>query len=324
MPIFETTTLLASLLLSILVPFFVFTTTLLGSASTRIKEEEERARGQDKKEFDERIKKVEDELRKSQESGDIKELKDKLDELIENRKKSEEHIKAIRQKYDSIKLHGVVIYPGASFLLSCILATGASVYLNDSYYLSLVLWIAALVFLAHGIRAVYIALARVQEIATASEEYRIREHSRMLEQAFSSALASHEEKKKEVLKIDFVDTTFPISSGLGKELEIPFRVRLTQGKIVRSVDIWFFVPDGFDLLEPDAFWRQAKEFTVPNIRTFKVLLGDISIGPYRPGSLKVKTPGVPGEHKMLYSIRGEGYTDEIKEFVVRVGNTENK
>jgi len=316
--IFDTTILISTVLLGMLIPFFVFSATLLGAASKRIKEEEERAKEQDKTEFDEAIKTVQQELGKSQETGDIRELRGKLDELLENRQKNERHIAAIRKKYDRIKLHGIVIYPGSLFLVACILASGASAYLNGSYYLSSTLWIGSLLSLVEGIRRLCITLSSVQEIAVAADEYRLREQYRMTEQAFSQSLLAHEQKRQEKLIIQFPDITFPISVPTAQELTIPFRVALAQGKIVRAVDVWFYVPDGFQLLTPDTFWRQSKDFKLPDIRTVKVRLGDVSVGVRTRGHLKVKAPDSQGKYIIVYSLHGEGYRDKDEEFGVDV------
>ena len=321
--LFETTILISGILLGVLVPFFVFSTTLLGAASKRLKEEEERAKEKDKKEFDEAIVNMEGQLKKSQESGDIAELKIKLNELIENRKKSEGHIQAIRSKYESVMFRGVVAYTGAWILAGGILSTGASVYLSESAHLSLSLWIAGLICLGIGIGRLCIALARIQDIAVAADEHRLREQARSFEEAFSRTLEKHEQSKQAKLKIKFTDVEFPLDCQPDTELKLYFRVYLIQGKIVRNVDVWFFVQDGFELISPDAFWRQAKDAFVPNIRTVKVRLGDVSIGPYIGNQLQVKAPKEPGEYTIYYSLRGDEYNDKIEELLLRVGLPKN-
>lgn len=231
--------------------------------------------------------------------------------MKKNRKKFNVQLKNIQNKYSLFDFKKSVIFPGGFFILAILLNEVARIYEKAS--VSIFLWIFAIVAIGIGIYRLCQALMLVQEISIASEEFQIKKFA----QAFKIALVSHEKEKEEELSIEFRDITFPYSCNLNNELEINFRVKLKKGKIARKVEVWFYIPDSFGLISPseDKSWRQGNDFVVPNIRTVKINLGDISIGPYTPGALKVRVPNVAGEYFLMYSLRADRYSssrDQVK------------
>jgi len=172
-------------------------------------------------------------------------------------------------------------------------------------------WILAIVFICCGIFRVIKALRLVQEISLINEEFQIKKMST----AFSNALIGHDKSKEPELDISFRDISLPIRTKINTNLTINFRVKLTNGSYVEDVYVWFYVPDGFVLIKPseNESWRQGADFTIPNIRTVKVHMGKVSIGPYTPGNINLQTPSVCGEYILIYKIFGTGYQTKDRE-----------
>lgn len=313
--LFEISTTIAITMLGIIVPIFVFATTLLGSATKRVKAEEDKARDQDKKDFDKDITELQAKIDEAKKSGPTNELNKRMKELINNREKFDKQLKQIQTKYDSIKFKGIVIYPGFFMFLAVISSIGAKIYFHYNLGLAIFYWVLYLTFLIIGLRKLCISLVTIQEIAVSSDELRIKEQA----DCFIKALKQHDESKAEKLEINFVNLSFPYKCAAATEIILNFRVRLIQGRIVKNVAVWFFVPEGFDIIEPNYFWRQAQDFTkAPNIRTLKVRVGDLSIGPYTPATFKIKTPTDSGKYTLMYSLKGNGYNGPIEDAVIEV------
>jgi len=180
---------------------------------------------------------------------------------------------------------------------------------------TILLWLLSVSAIIVGIYRLCRCLLLVQEVSIASEEFQTKK----LVEAFKTALKLHEKEKEEELSIEFRDT-FPYTCSRNTELEINFLVWLKKGKIARQAEVWFYVPDGFGLISPseEKSWRQNNNFIVPNIRTIKINLGNISTGPSTPGSLKIKSPNVAGKYFLMYLLLAEGYFSSRKQIEVIV------
>jgi ABC-type multidrug transport system fused ATPase/permease subunit len=302
---FAITSTIGITLLSVIVPFFIFAVTLLGNAIERAKEEESKTKEQERKDFEIKINDIENKIKAAKETGDSSELEKQLEELKKNKKKFNVQLKNIQRKYSLLKFKESVVFPGGFFILSILLNEVAKIY-EKSTTIGIYLWLLAVIAIAVGIYRLCQALILVQEVGIASEELQIKKFA----QAIKIALVAHEKEKEEELSIEFREINFPYTCTANYELEINFRVKLKKGKIARKVEVWIYIPNGFVLVSPseDKSWRQGNDFVVPNIRTVKINLSDISIGPYTPGSLKVRVPNVAGEYFLMYSLRAEGYS----------------
>ena len=94
-----------------------------------------------------------------------------------------------------------------------------------------------------------------------------------MEQAFQEALSAHDQENQETVNVTFPKQTFPAKIAPGSEIKLSFRVHVLTGKAVHACETWFFIPDGFDLVQPKEFFKQADDFVVPNIRTVRIDLG---------------------------------------------------
>lgn len=226
---------------------------------------------------------------------------------MENRKKFYKQVKKIRKKYSLIKFRQSILFPATFFILSILTNEITKIYYNPPAIVP-ILWILSVIFLSTGIFKVSKCLLLIQEVSVSSEELLIKK----MAQAFTIALEINEKKKQEELEIEFKDIEFPYHSKPKEKLTINFRMRLTKGRIAKNVVVWFYIPDEFVLISPDVSksWRQEPDFVVPNIRTVQIHLENISIGPYTPGTLKVKCSETEGEYFLMYRIFAEGYSGE--------------
>lgn len=303
-------------LLGVIVPVFIFAVTLLGSAITKAQQEESKAKGQEKKDFDLKITDLENKIKAAKETGDSSGLETQLKEILANRKKFDRQLKAIRRKYSLIGLKGSILFPASFFILSILSNEITTVYSSPAI-IAPISWLLSLSFLSAGIFRLLQSLSLVQEISVSSEELQMKK----MAEAFSVALEVHDEKKQEELVITFKDINFPYKGNPEEELTIHFRVSLKKGRMVDNVAVWFYVPDEFVLISPPErdSWRQAQDFVVPNIRTVKVAIGRVSIGPYTSGKLKIKCPQTEGDYFLMYKIFGDGYVSERSDAKIIVG-----
>jgi uncharacterized protein YfaP (DUF2135 family) len=82
------------------------------------------------------------------------------------------------------------------------------------------------------------------------------------------------------------------------------------------------LPDDITLIRPSesVSWRQEEDYGSPNKKTVKVLIGDVNIGPYIPGILKIKAPNAPGTYPIYYRLYGEGYQQEERQTIQIIVN----
>jgi len=304
-------------LFGVTIPVFIFAVTLLGNAIKKAQEEEDKAKEQEKKDFELKITDLENKIKAAKESGDSSELETKLKEILSNKKNFDKQVKKIRNKYSLIGLKKSILFPAGFFILSILSNEITSIYFSPPL-IAPIFWFLSVSFLSIGIFMLYQSLSLIQEVSISSEDLQMRK----MTTAFSIALATHDSKKQEELGIIFEDIKFPYKAKPEEELTIHLLIKLIKGKIVENVAVWFFVPDEFGLISPseDKSWRQGAGYVVPNIRTIKVVIGKVSKGTNSPATLKIKCPHAEGEYNLLYKIYGDGYDGERNEAKIIIGD----
>lgn len=296
---------------------FIFRVTLLGTAIEKAQQEEKAARENDKANLQKEIDEIEKSLPKIRLDGDATALTEKLEELKGRQKNSDKKIKEIKIKYNRINLHNSVLYPCAALLLAVVVGSFVSP-LSTQPLLAYILTLSQIVLVIYGILKICMGLLLVQEISANKKE---SETYTKIKETIKVALNEHEQGKKEEVNVEFIDKAFPLNTTLSSELNLRLRIKLTKGSVLNNVYVWFFVSDGFELLEPkesDA-WKQAPDYDPPNIRTVKIKIGTLSVGPYAPGKLKLKTPANPGKYLLRYKVSADGYSSSAKDLWVHVG-----
>lgn len=298
---------------------FVLGVTLLGNAVEKSRQEEKAAKESESSTIKKEIEEVEEKLGKAKKDGDTTEVYASL-EVLKNRQKQTNHkIQEIKNRYNSINLINTVIYPSGAFLM-VLFFNQYCIYLLKLNFIGLMIiaLISEALLLVYGLIKLYRSLSLIEEISVNKKE---SEYYDQIVYSIKSALTQYEQDKKEEVNIEFIKKAFPLNVTCSTELEIDFRVNLKKGTILDNVAVWFYVPDGFDLIRPSESesWRQPADFIMPNIRTVRVIVGKISIGPFSPRSLKIKTPSNPGKYSIRYSIKGDGYDGLSQDLKLIVG-----
>lgn len=290
---------------------FIFTVTFLGTAVEKIRKEEKDTTEKEDASTKKEISKLEAKIKKAKRDGKTDDLLDNLDKLKKHKKETDEKIKKIKNKYSSISLVNVCIYPFSCLLIAAFLAqVGAEKLaempgsqLLNTLNIAFLLAILALYIFSFG--KLYSALCLVQEMSSNKKE---NETFDRLKDTIKTALLEDRESSKSEVDIKF-DKSFPLNVNTLTDFTIDFKISLQKGTVLNNVAVWFFVPDGLELIEPDekSSWRQGADYNPPNIRTVKVFVGNMSVGPYNRQEMKIKTTATVGKYRIKYKIYGDGY-----------------
>ncbi|MDP3836490.1 MAG: hypothetical protein Q8Q67_00010 [bacterium] len=304
---------LAYVLLAISPAIFVFAVTLLGTAIEKSQNEEKAARENAKTDAQIEIDEVETALKKARQDGDTTSLTAKLEALKIKKSSAEKEISNIRNKYKRINLLNTVIIPCVLFIL--VITLNLSVFISENIIFRFTISIIQILLIFIGVWRLYRSLQLIQIISANKKESDQYHH---LKEAIKVALNEHKQDNQEEAIVQFVDKAFPLNVVASMELEINFRAKLIKGSTLKNAFVWFYVPDGFELIRPPeaSSWRQP---SLENIRTVQISLNTLSIGPATPRSLKIKTPSAPGKYTIKYAVRAEGYYGESKDIAILVG-----
>ncbi len=303
--------------LAVTIPVFIFAVTLLGSAVARAQQEEERRKEEQRKDLDLKIQDLQNKINALKESGDSSQLEAQLKQFNDAKKKFSKELVDIRRKYSRLEFNQCVTIPGSLFLVSAMLAQTSKLITVSE--VSFIVWLLAAITLGWGLYRLSLSLILVQEISLSSQEL---QHKKMTE-AFKAALHAFEQERQAQLKITIVSPVFPHKCKPDSEIRIQTRTGLTKGRVAHNVEIWFYVPDGFGLVNPpeNKAWRQASDFVVPNIRTVKFELNSIRFGPYTPNVLVLKAPSIAGKYTLMYRADADEVTlgrENLGEILVEV------
>lgn len=309
---------ISSLLVVIPSTVFILGVTLLGIAIEKSKKEEKLARDNEESTIAKEIISLEKDIKQAKKDGDPSAMISRLENLRNNQKEVTKKISVIKEKYASIDLINSVVKPSLALLIPIICTQIATSFANKLSYLIWLLFVCSALSLIYGLSKIYKSLLLIQDISSNRSE---NDMYNQYEKIILSALSTHDQnklKKKVILK--FEDKIFPLNVNVNTELDIKFRISLDEGKVLNNVEIWFFIPDGITLLHPpeENCWRQKSDYSLPNIRTVKVQIPRLSIGPYTPRHIKIRTPSEAGKYTLRYKIYGEGYAGEQTDFVILV------
>lgn len=305
-------------LLAISPTVFVFSVTLLGTAIERAQQEEKAARENDKTNIQKEIDEIEISLKRAKQNGDTTELTSKLEQLKKKQIETEKKIKEIKIKYNSINLTNTVLCPCFAFVLLLVISPLGSFSENINILSLYLIIFSQLLLLSYGTVKIYRSLKLIQEINANKKESEYYTH---LRDTFKLALQEYYQGVKEEVSVEFIDKAFPLSAATSTELIINFRVKLIKGSVLNNLSVWFFISDGFELILPleDESWKQASDYDPPNIRTVRIKIGTLSVGPYTAGILKIKTPSNPGKYLLRYKVYADGYAGSAKDLTILVG-----
>lgn len=295
---------------------FVFSVTFLGAAIEKLHDEEKKEIEKDDLSTKEEIAKIEEKIH-SLKNGGAEELTENLKVLERHKNETDKKIKIIKNKYSAINLSNALAYPFFCFMGVMFQAHLGIKLLNNPYdYIPIVISIFVILILLYiGFIKTYKALSLIQEISVNKKE---KEYFDRLKDTIKIAISEDRENSKAEVKFNF-DQSFPLNINTSTELEISFNVGLIRGSILKNASIWFFIPDGFELIKPSEKegWRQGGDYNPPNIRTVRIKIGNISVGANIPAILKIKTPMEKKKFKIKYKIYADGYagTEQLIELI---------
>ena len=304
---------ISNTLIGISVAVFVFAVTLLGDAIERARKEESKAKDAERKEYELKINNLENKIKLAKESGDPKSLKIELQVLLKNKENFEDLLKKIQHKYSLLTFKKCVIFPVAFFIIAILLSEIGNIYQIN--YISFLAWLLSLFSIVVGSKRISESLILVEEISSTSEEVK---HGKLI-MAFKSALTAHEKDKEIELTLSFRDIEFPHECDKNSEITIKFGVELQKGNFAKNAKVYFYIPDGFVLINPPELksWRQNSKFVVPNIRTIKNELGDINVGLITRSFITINAPDSNGEYFVFYTLLADGYCSEKKKIGIK-------
>lgn len=302
----------SEVLIAAVIAVFTFAVTLLGKTIQISKDEEAKMELERSQTFQERISDLQNRLEEAKKKGNSKDLEQELAALRKERLSYDSKFKTIKGKYSSLNFNEAVLRPGLFFLLALLLGQlGKLIALNyigiAVFVLSVACVFMGLWFFARTLNLIQeVSLCPTKEVPSVMEKL-----PEMIKEAFRAYGQEQKEQTSEKLKISFSNPE-PFSCAVSEEYELKFRVSLAQGKVIRNVDVWFFLLDEFKLIKPSeaVSWMQEDDYKLPNKKTVKVPIGDMSIGPYTSSSIKFRAPSVPGKYPLYYRLYGEGYRDD--------------
>ena len=309
---------ISGLLIVIPPTVFVFGVTLLGTAIDKARSEEKSARENEKATINEKIKTLEEQVNQLKKDGDTSTIIVQLEQLKKEKKITDKKIALIREKYKRINLSNTVLQPTVSLLT---IITLNKIYIGsmlvEQLPYNIVITLAEMIVLLFALYKIYQSLNIIEEISSSKRE---STHFDQLKETIKVAISEYYQSTREEISFEFVNKKFPLNVNTETELNVRFRVKLLNGTVVQNVRVWFFIPDGFELIKPTEAdsWKQSSDYSFPNIRTVEINIGKLSIGPHTPGTLIIKTPADKGKYIIRYKVLGDGYNGSNQDITLLV------
>ncbi len=319
---------IAGVLLAAVITVYTLSITFLGRAIEYAKEDENQAEAERASEFQERISDVENRVQQAKTTGNAIELEAQLATLKADRENHKKKIFKIKEKYARLGFGEGVASPSIFLVFSSLLSEmGKQSDWSGQFlvFLPVAVFILSLISLFFGGLRLGQVLTTLQEVATRpvkKSDLDAEKIATIMADVLVRRDVESESKKIEKLEVVVRGGT-PIKCNLSEEISITFVSSIKQGKIVRNVRIFVFVPDEVNLISPAEIlsWRQSETYEPPNIKTIQVSVGDVSVGISNPKILKVRAPGAEGTYTIYYRVYGDGYFDDRQKLELIVSNT---
>lgn len=324
--VYDVTILLSVALLVIIITVFVLAVALLGRALESARVTAEEAHKKEKENLSNALNQLEQRLKIAEQKGDsIWDIRIQIAEHEKESKAIEKKAQAALRDFELLKIRRCVLYPGALFLFSAALATGArqidsatdvaifTFNLSGTALAIWALWLLSIATLFGGLFRVYEVLEVIEKVAATGGEAQFQKQV----EALKMALYQHEEGKRPVLEFEFIDNQMPFTLKPGVEGEVRYHVRLTQGDVAHNTEVWFYAPKGFDFTGKDT-WHQEEDFVPSRALTCKEVIGTMLRGIWQRRTLKIKPPAEEDEYLVSYRLFCEGFQSDRMEFKVKV------
>lgn len=318
------------LLLGVTIPIFVFTVTLLGNAAKISNEEKTAAEEVNKKQFDEEILALNEQVKTN--PHDLNGLKEKISVLETKKKFTAEKIKDIENKYKSLTLQDAVLVPGV-YLVASLAVLNILIPLNSSLIWTALIICIGTIPLLLALRKVITTLRAVQEVSLnldGSEEKEIINSINNLRIAVIETLRVYKDEKKgmrdsvlEALKaiedqkepkpyVQFTEKS-PFLLKIGVETEFAFVINLRTpdgNEQADNVDAWFIISPEIEIL-PGPYgkpFQQRQSYSIPNANTVIYRVSRVRKYTRTAGSIKLKAT-TSGKFKLITKVNCDGHTE---------------
>lgn len=305
-------------LLAVTVAIFVLAVAFLGRAIEQSSEEEARIAKEQAEELDKTIRETQKRLDKAKESGEVDEATRELERYKRKKEQFENRRAKALAAYRLLTVREGILYPGAVLLLSLAFAAAAKLLTTVSGPYAPAFSYVFLMIGAAGIGWVcyrgYRSLVVVQSVATIPEEVQLKRTV----QAFQIAMERHEERKRPIVALEFIEPERPFKFKPSSQQVIRFDVSLIQGDVARSMRVDFIAPEGFDFPGHEPYRRALHVADFPGALTAKFAIGDVLRDLTYHEELNIKAPPKVGTYTLNYWLGGEGCIARFVPFEVKI------
>jgi hypothetical protein len=308
----------------LIVPFtiFIFSATLLGNAAKIVKEKKASAEFKNKQEFDKNIAELQEKLKLN--PNDITGLKTQIDKFEIKKKYTDNEIKKIEKKYNSLGVNDGVIYPVILLTASIFFGSGV-MYISENKLWQFFSLLISFVLLIRAVQKIILTLEAAQDVAFDTDNYKTEQLSSSLSKTLETRDAQLRDslikalevigEKKEPKPILKFEEQPPFVFEANAEIEIKFHLKLDEegNPEAKNVEAWFILSPEIETLKDDHYLnlkKQKSNFIIPNANGIKYPFPLIRQHTSYPGVLKIKTT-TQGKFKLLYRVLCDNHTESI-------------
>lgn len=290
----------------IVVTIFVLAVTLLGRAAKLTKEKQSEAMQKSKKEFDENIILLKEQIEKN--PGDIESLKVKISDLEVKKHFTEESLIDIGKTYNSLTFEGGVLSPGKWFLLTLIIEKWIVGLYTWNPIINLIYFLLALRAMYLGMQGVIFTLKSIQTIALETQDEQLKQ----IENAIIEGMKRVESEKEPRPFIVFTEKPpFIFQPNTNVEIEFYIDLKVPGNKEARNVEAWFLFSKEIKIIENSKYskpYAQSETSSFPLACTTIYKFDLVRKHTATKGKLKIQTPE-PGEYKMKYKVECDSHSE---------------
>ena len=317
--IYEATLLVSITFLSLVVPVFVFSVSLLGQAIERARKEREEAEDEKRRELGQEIEELKSALDKARKTGNTSGISQFSTRIKKLEKKKKNAIRKIERTSRALTVRGTVLLPGVFFMVAVGSCAGARALrtltmFNSSVTWGFLLWIFAVGFLCVGLFFFWRTLNVIQLVAVPSEQAAYR---RMVT-AFKQAQKEIEEERLPKIEFHWKNKK-PLVFSKGETRKIPFHISLVKGYSAEHVDIWFFACPEIEFPNVST-WKQPANtgeisgFTITIMHFEEIIMP----GTGYVRSIEIRAPHKEGSFELFVQVECIGFSGTMQRFLIRV------
>lgn len=297
---------LALVLIGIIITIFVLTVTLLGKAAKLAEEKKITVEQTNQQEFDKQIIEIEQKL-KDHPADNIEELQKNINSLKTKRNYTENQLKQLEAKYNSLGLRKSVLIPGGFFITSLICGNWL-ILISQNQVWRFICFVLAAIFLGIGIKNILLSLKVISEVSLSADNYQYEQ----LQNAFIQSLRNIESEKEPKPQLRF-NTKDPFIFKAQSEQNVDFSIYLSKlgNQEAKNLEIWFCSSAELELLKSNMSDEPKNQFhtsIIPEANAIRYKLGNLRFGNSYALWLKIK-PTKTGAFKLMYKISCDNHVE---------------